>query len=97
MARPARLSDADITQRLADLPGWERRGDAITRSFVFAGFPDATAFVQRLVAPAEGLEHHPDLDIRYNRVVVSLSTHDQGGLTSLDFQLAALVDGAVAA
>ncbi len=97
MARPTRLSDADITQRLAGLPGWERRGEAISRTFTFAAFPDAVAFVQRLVAPAEGLEHHPDLDVRYNRVVVTLSTHDQGGLTALDFELAALVDGAVAA
>lgn len=97
MPRPARLSNDDVTARLATLPGWTRSGDAITRTFTFAGFPDAVAFAQRLVGPAESKEHHPDLDIRYNRVIVTLSTHDQGGLTAYDFDLAALVDGAVAA
>jgi len=96
MPRPKRLPDADIPTRLADLPGWTRSGDAITRTFQFAGFPEAVAFVTRLVAPAEGMEHHPDIDVRYNKVIVTLSTHDQGGLTAYDFDLAALVDGAVA-
>lgn len=96
MARPARLAESEIAARLADLKGWTRTGDAITRTFTFAGFPEAVAFVRRLVPPAEQLEHHPNLDIRYNRVVVTLSTHDQGGLTGKDFELAALVDGAVA-
>ncbi len=53
--------------------------------------------MQRLVEPAESLDHHPDVDLRYNKVTVTLSTHDQGGLTDLDFTLAALVDGAVGA
>lgn len=96
MSRPARLSDAEITARLDALRGWERVGDTITRTFTFAGFPDAVSFVRRLVPPAEELNHHPDLDIRYNRVIVTLSTHDQGGLTGYDFDLAALIDGAVA-
>lgn len=96
MPRPLKLPDAEIAERLSQLPGWTRSGDAITRTFTFAGFPDAVAFVQRLVAPAETKEHHPDIDIRYNRVIVTLSTHDQGGLTAADFDLAALVDGAVA-
>jgi 4a-hydroxytetrahydrobiopterin dehydratase len=96
-ARPKRLSEQEIADRLASLPGWARVGDAITRTFTFAGFPEATAFVSRLVGPAEGMEHHPDLDVRYNRVIVTLSTHDQGGLTAHDFDLAALIDGAVAA
>lgn len=95
-ARPKRLPEHEITERLAALPGWVRDGEKITRTFTFAGFPEATAFVSRLVAPAEEMEHHPDLDVRYNRVIVSLSTHDQGGLTTHDFDLAALVDGAVA-
>jgi 4a-hydroxytetrahydrobiopterin dehydratase len=94
--RPKRLPEQEIAVRLATLPGWVRKGETITRTFAFAGFPEATAFVSRLVAPAEEMEHHPDLDVRYNRVIVSLSTHDQGGLTAHDFDLAALVDGAVA-
>lgn len=96
MARPARLPDHEIATRLESLPGWQRDGDAITRTFTFAGFPEAVAFIDRLVDPAERMEHHPDVDLRYNKVTVALSTHDQGGLTSHDFELAALVDGAVA-
>ncbi|MEX2181560.1 MAG: 4a-hydroxytetrahydrobiopterin dehydratase [Gemmatimonadaceae bacterium] len=92
MARPSRLSDAEVTRRLAALPGWTRRGDAITRTFTFAGFPDAVTFVTRLVAPAEALEHHPDVDLRYSKVIVSLSTHSARGLTELDFELAATID-----
>jgi 4a-hydroxytetrahydrobiopterin dehydratase len=92
MARPSRLGDAEISKRLAALPGWVRTGDAITRTFKFKGFPDAVAFVGRLVAPAEAMDHHPNVDIRYNRVVVMLSTHDAGGITAYDFDLAAQID-----
>ncbi len=96
MARPARLSDPEIEARLARLPGWTRAGNAITRTFAFAGFPEAVDFIARLVEPAERMEHHPDIDLRYNKVIVTLSTHDQGGITGYDLDLAALVDGAVA-
>jgi 4a-hydroxytetrahydrobiopterin dehydratase len=81
-----------VQQRLGALPLWGRAGDAITRTFTFAGFPDAVAFVARLVAPAEAMQHHPDVDLRYNKVVVTLSTHDQGGLTAFDLDLAAQID-----
>lgn len=96
MARPDRLDDISIATKLRALPGWSRNDDTITRTFTFKGFPDAVDFITRLVAPAEEMEHHPDVDLRYNKVIVTLSTHDQGGLTDLDFRLAALVDGAVA-
>ncbi len=96
MTRPDRLDDIAIATKLRALPGWSRSDDAITRTFTFKGFPDAVEFVTRLVAPAEEMEHHPDVDLRYNKVIVTLSTHDQGGLTEFDFRLAALVDGAVA-
>lgn len=88
MSRPSRLSDPEIASQLAALDGWHHAGDAITKTFTFAGYPEAVAFVARTVAPAERLEHHPDIDLRYNRVIVSLSTHDQGGLTAYDFTLA---------
>ena len=91
MRRPARLDDIAIASKLRELPGWSRSGDAITRTFTFAGFPEAVAFVTRLVEPAESLNHHPDVDLRYNRVIVTLSTHDAGGLTELDFTLAARI------
>ena len=94
MSRPSRLADAEIDARLAGLSGWSRAGETITKTFAFAGFPDAVAFVTRVVEPAERLEHHPDLDLRYNRVIVALSTHDQGGLTEFDFTLAAEIEKA---
>lgn len=97
MSRPVRLDDIAIATKLRGMPGWSRTGHSITRTFTFAGFPQAVDFVQRLVEPAESLNHHPDVDLRYNRVIVTLSTHDQGGLTELDFTLAGLVDGAVGA
>lgn len=97
MSRPPRLDDSTIATKLRGLPGWSRRGETITRTFTFGGFPQAVEFVDRLVEPAESLNHHPDVDLRYNRVIITLATHDQGGLTDLDFALAALIDGAVGA
>ncbi len=88
MSRPSRLSDPEVASRLAAFTGWHRTGNAITKTFTFAGYPEAVAFVARTVEPAERLEHHPDIDLRYNQVIVSLSTHDQGGLTAYDFALA---------
>ncbi|MCE2803284.1 MAG: 4a-hydroxytetrahydrobiopterin dehydratase [Gemmatimonadetes bacterium] len=86
------LADHEIDRRLAVLSEWMRQGDAITRTFRFAGFPEATAFVQQLVAPAEGINHHPDVDVRYDRVIITLSTHESGGLTENDFALAEQID-----
>ncbi len=80
----ARLTDDDIDQRLASLPGWARQGDALVRQFTFDGFPEAVAFVSRLVDPAEAADHHPDLTINYRRVTVSYTTHSEGGVTEKD-------------
>lgn len=88
----ARLDDTEIHQRLSALDGWERVGDEIHKTFTFDDFPGAVAFVDRVVEPAEAADHHPDLDIRYNRVLVRLSTHSEGGLTGKDFDLAAKID-----
>ncbi|MBL8996576.1 MAG: 4a-hydroxytetrahydrobiopterin dehydratase [Gemmatimonadales bacterium] len=90
------LSDIDLQRRLGALPGWSRKGNAITRTFSFRGFPDSVAFVQRTEGPAEEMNHHPDLDVRYNRVIVTLSTHDSGGVTENDVILAARLDAAAA-
>lgn len=89
------LADDEIIRGLATLPAWTRAGDAITRTFAFEGFPEAVAFVQRLVAPAEAMQHHPDVDVRYSRVIVTLSTHDSGGVTAHDLALAARIDEVV--
>jgi 4a-hydroxytetrahydrobiopterin dehydratase len=80
------LTDDEIAAGLADLPGWRRSGNAIVKEFTFRGFPEAVSFVSRLVGPAETADHHPDLDIRYRRVLVSYSTHSAGGLTAKDLE-----------
>jgi 4a-hydroxytetrahydrobiopterin dehydratase len=83
-----RLSDDEISDGLATLPGWERAGDAIRREYVFPGFRAAIAFIDRLAEVAIAARHHPDLENHYNRVVVSLTSHDAGGVTRADLALA---------
>ena len=82
------LPDESIAERLAALPGWSREGDEIVRTFELPSFPEAIAFVDRIAVEAEAADHHPDLDIRYRKVRVALTTHDQGGITDNDFALA---------
>jgi 4a-hydroxytetrahydrobiopterin dehydratase len=87
MSRPARLSDAEISARLAALPGWSLAGGKLRREFVFRDFSEAFGFMARAALAAEKLDHHPDWSNVWNRVVVDLSTHDAGGITVLDFDL----------
>jgi 4a-hydroxytetrahydrobiopterin dehydratase len=87
-----RLNDAQIRERLARLNGWRREGDAISRQYTFASFPDAVAFLTRLVPGAEAADHHPDIEINYTRVTLSYSTHSEGGLTEKDFEGASMAD-----
>jgi 4a-hydroxytetrahydrobiopterin dehydratase len=86
------LSDPEIETRLAELPGWEREGEAIVRTFDRGDFVGSVRFVESLVNPAEGMNHHPDLAISWSKVTVTISTHSEGGLTDADFELAAKVD-----
>ena len=79
------LSNDEIDRRLRALPGWSHQGPAIIRQFAFKGFPEAVAFVGRLVPGAEEADHHPDLTISYRKVTVSYSTHSEGGVTEKDF------------
>jgi 4a-hydroxytetrahydrobiopterin dehydratase len=88
----ALLNDDEIEAKLADLDGWERRDDAITRDFDRGDFVGSVSFVDSLVAPAEDMGHHPDLAISWNTVTVTISTHSEGGLTAADFELAAKID-----
>lgn len=81
-----------VAAALTGLPGWNRDGDALVKAFTFDGFMDAVSFVNRLAGAAEQADHHPDLDIRWNRVVVRWSTHSQGGITQRDLDLAARTD-----
>jgi len=89
MTRPARLSSAGADARLSALPGWTREGEKLHRTFTFRDFSEAFAFMARVALEAEKLNHHPDWSNAWNRVAVDLTTHDAGGLTELDFRLAA--------
>ncbi len=88
----ASLPDDEIVRRVATLDGWEHRGDEIAKTFELPTFPDAIAFVTRVAERAEAAGHHPDLDIRYTKVRVVLSTHSEGGITEKDFALAAQIE-----
>lgn len=89
-----RLTDAEVEEALRTLPGWARDGDAIVKTYEAASFPANIEFVRRIADLAEGMNHHPDLDIRYTKLRVALSTHDAGGLTRLDVDLADKIDDA---
>ncbi len=88
----ALLSDTEIDAKLADLPGWERSGEAIAKTFECNDFVGSVRFVESLVEPAEAMNHHPDLAISWDKVTVTISTHSEGGLTAADFELAGKVD-----
>jgi 4a-hydroxytetrahydrobiopterin dehydratase len=88
----ALLSESEIEEKLAQLEGWERRGEAIGKEFDRGDFVGSVRFVDSLVEPAEAMNHHPDLEISWATVTVSLSTHSEGGLTENDFELAAQID-----
>jgi 4a-hydroxytetrahydrobiopterin dehydratase len=87
------LTSGQIEERLRALDGWRLERDAIVKQFTFAGFPEAVAFVTRLVPGAEAADHHPDITINYKRVTLSYSTHSEGGLTEKDFDGAQMADG----
>ena len=87
------LSDIAIQRELGSLPGWVRRGDVLTRLYTFRNFTEAMAFVNRVADAAEEANHHPDIDIRYSKVTLTLSTHDAGGITQSDVDLAKAIDG----
>lgn len=85
------LSQDEIRSKLAALPDWTLGGGQIERTFTFADFVAAMAFVNRVATEAERAGHHPDIDIRWNKVRLALSSHDAGGLTARDFSLAAVI------
>lgn len=85
---PTKLSDLEIRRALGNLPGWSRKGDALMKTYSFARFADGIRFVQQIAELADTMNHHPDIDIRYTKVGFSLSTHDAGGITQSDLDLA---------
>jgi 4a-hydroxytetrahydrobiopterin dehydratase len=86
------LSDEEVERRLADLSGWERDGDAIRKSFKRGDFKGSVDFVNRMTPVAEEMNHHPDLEVSWDTVTVSITTHAEGGLTGNDFELASKID-----
>jgi len=91
MARKLLLEE-EIASRLSRVPAWTRKGNAIERSWKFKDFREALAFINRVGELAESASHHPDIRNSWNRVTLSLTTHDRGGLTDLDFRLAQEID-----
>ncbi len=89
----SKLTPAQIKAALPSLPKWRRKGSVISRTFEFADFIVAMKFVNAVARAAEKANHHPDMDIRWNKVTLTLTTHDAGGLTAKDFALAAKADG----
>ncbi len=89
------LSDSEIQERLADLPGWACEGNEIRRRYEFKDFVAAIAFVRRVADRAEAAAHHPDITIHYNKVTLALSTHSEGGITEKDIQAAGAFDAVV--
>ena len=82
------LEGEELRRRLAVLDGWKQDGDAIVRTYQFESFSASVAFVNRVAAAAEAMNHHPDIDIRFDRVTLKLSTHSEGGITGKDLDLA---------
>lgn len=82
------LTDSEIQQALGSLPGWQRAGKAIQRIYEFPDFKAAMQFVNTVADAAEQANHHPDIDIRYNKVTMALVSHDSGGVTQRDVRMA---------
>lgn len=91
------MTNAEVHERLGELPGWELRADKLAREFRFTDFNAAFAFMTRCALRAEQLEHHPEWRNVYNRVEVELTSHDAGGITDRDFILAAAMQDYAAA
>jgi 4a-hydroxytetrahydrobiopterin dehydratase len=87
-----RLSTREVKTALATVPDWKKRGVTIARTYQFKDFPAAMKFVSAVAKLAEEAWHHPDIDIRWNQVTLTLTTHDAGGLTEKDFDLAGKFD-----
>jgi 4a-hydroxytetrahydrobiopterin dehydratase len=89
-----KLSDLEIQRALGGLPGWSRRGDALTKTYTFDRFASGISFVDKVATIADAMDHHPDIDIRYTKVTMTLSTHDAGGITKSDLELAQKIESA---
>ena len=86
------LAGAELLQALQNLPGWNLHGNAIERVFDFPNFVEAMGFVNRIAEAAEAMNHHPDITINYNKVKLSLMSHDSGGVTQRDLRMAGKIN-----
>ena len=86
------LTAKQVSQLLKAVPCWSKRGQTIRRTFKFEGFLDSLSFVNRIAKRAQKSNHHPDIEIRFNKVMLTLTTHDEGGITKKDFSLAQQCD-----
>lgn len=89
---PALLEPEAVHRLLAEVPDWQLEGNAIARTFQFENFLLAVEFVNKVASEAESMNHHPEIDIRWNKVKLTLATHSAGGLTDVDFTLARRID-----
>ncbi len=92
MPRAPLLSEDEIGERLQGLPGWERQGDRLVKTFRFRDFREAVGFLTRLLDPADSQNHHPDVSIHWNELTISLWTHASGGITARDIRLAETIE-----
>ena len=92
----ALLAPDQVAERINTVEGWAADGKAIRKEYKFQDFPEAVLFVSALVPGAEDADHHPDIEIHYKRVVLTYSTHSEGGVTEKDFAGAAMADEVVA-
>ncbi len=86
------LSEAEIHNALLTLQGWRKNGEAIERLFEFPNFVEAMGFVNRIAEAAEAVNHHPDITINYNKVKLTLVSHDAGGITQRDIRMAGKIN-----
>ena len=89
-----KLTDAELKQALAELPGWSLENGMIVKKYAHNSFPEAIVFVNAVAHLAELANHHPDIDIRYSKITLRLVTHDSGGITAKDVALAKEVEAA---
>ena len=88
------LTADEVDSRLRSLAGWTRSGDEIRKEFKFGDFKQAMTFVNQVADAANAADHHPDIDVRYNKVTMTLSTHSEGGVTNKDIDMASTIDAA---
>lgn len=94
---PKKLTTESVRGWLQERPGWKRRSNTLTKDFQFTSFRDSIVFVNRVATLADTVDHHPEIDVRFDTVRLTLSTHDAGGITEKDLELAEQIDFATSA